>query len=240
MVIGQERASTSSQVYRVLRGRILALDLVPGAALGEQALAAELRVSRTPVREALSRLAADGLVEIFPNKGAIVAPIRTAAVMTAQFVREALEVAVARDAISRITPVGTFELRQAIAEQRLAETEGAPELFYRADERMHRTIADIAGRRMVWSYIEDTKMHMDRARRLNLIEIRSFGPLIAQHEAIVSAIEDGDAERVERSVRRHLRTILPDLERLHREHPAYFADDEIATSDAREPAHALA
>ena len=239
MAIRVQHVPTSQHVSDVLRERILALALLPGAALGEQHLAAELGVSRTPVREALGRLAADGLVEMYPNKGAIVAPIRAAAVLTAQFVRETLEVAVGREAACRIDPVGAFELRQAIEEQKLAEREGEPERFYRADERMHRKIADIAGRPMVWSHIEDAKIHMDRARKLSLIETRSFYHLIAQHEDIVSAIVQGDPDAVERSLRTHLRSILPDLERLRHEHPTYFADDEEEHSaTARERAFA--
>ncbi len=234
-----QHVPTSRHAYDVLREQILSLELAPGAPLGEQSLAAELRISRTPVREALARLAADGLVEIFPNKGAIVAPIRTAAVQTAQFVREALEVAVALEAVPRIDAAGTFELHQAIEEQKWAEAQREPQRFYRADERMHRTIADIAGRSMVWSHIENSRIHMDRARKLSLIEVPSFGHLIDQHEAIVSAIERRDKHDVERSMRRHLRNILPDLERLRREHPAYFAeDDENAALNA--PAHAFA
>ena len=236
MAIRHQHRSTSQRVYEVLRERILSLALRPGAALGEQSLAAELSVSRTPIREALGRLAADGLVEVFPNKGAIVAPIRIAAVLTAQFVREALEVAVAREAAARINAMGKLELRHAIDEQKLAEQERAPERFYRADERMHRTIAQIAGRSMVWSHIEDSKMQMDRARKLSLIASRSFDQLIAQHEAIVAAIERGDQDDAEQSVREHLRTILPDLDMLRREHPHYFANEDANDTDV----HALA
>ena len=223
--------STSVQVYRQLRGQILSLALAPGTALGEQFLAAQLNVSRTPVREALGRLSVDGLVEIYPNRGAIVAPIRTISVVTAQFVRETLEVAVAREAASRIGKAGIFDLRHAIEEQKLAEQEREPERFYRADERMHRCIAEIAGWPMVWTHIEEAKIHMDRARKLNLVEVGPFEQLIAQHEAIVSAIEAGDPDKVDRDMRAHLRSILPDLEHLKRQHPDYFADQEAALPD---------
>jgi len=231
MAFRYEHASTSHKVYRDLRERILSLTLEPRVPLGEQSLAAEMNVSRTPVREALGRLSADGLVEIIPNKGAMVAPIRTAAVLTAQFVREVLEVAVAREAASRIDPRGLFELRQAIEEQNQAEREGAAELFYRADERMHRIITGIAGRPMVWTLIEEAKIHMDRARKFSLVETSSFADLITQHEAIVDALEERDADAVDAGMRQHLRTILPDLQRLKSDHPDFFDDDE-AVADA--------
>lgn len=209
-----------------LKRRILSMSLAPRSSLGEQRLAAELNVSRTPIREALVRLAAEGLVELIPNRGAFVAPIRTDAVIAAQFVRESLEVSVAMRAAERIDSYGELQLRQAIEEQRLAEREGRASLFYRADEQMHHVIADIAGLPLVWEHILEAKVHLDRVRNLSLQDARSFSTLIDQHESIVAAISAGDTDKIQENVRTHLRRVLPDLEALRNEFPNYFQDEE--------------
>jgi len=77
-------------------------------------------------------------------------------------------------------------------EQELANAEGNAELFYQADEAMHLEIAQIAGLPLVWDYIEEAKVQMDRVRRLSLSQAQSFDKLIAQHRRIVSAIGEND------------------------------------------------
>ena len=226
MAFHRDHHPSPLHAYRTLKQRILSMSLLPRSSLGEQRLAAELNVSRTPIREALVRLAAEGLVELIPNRGAFVAPIRTDAVIAAQFVREALEVAIALRAAERITAHGELQLRQAIEEQRLAEREGRAGLFYRADEKMHRAIAGIAGQPLVWDHVLEAKVHLDRVRTLSLQDARSFPILIAQHEDIAAAIGARDADAIRRSLRTHLRQVLPDLAALKTEFPSYFQDEE--------------
>ncbi len=216
---------TSVSVYRDIRQRILSLDLSPNSHLGEQALADALKVSRTPIREALGRLSVEGLVEIYPRRGAVVAPIRLEAVRTAQFVRETLEVAIVRLAAQQATPISLFPVLQSIEEQKLAERENQPALFYAADEEMHRRICVLAGREAVWQLIEDAKTHMDRIRKLTLKPLR-ISELIVDHGKIAEAIRIGDADQAEALMRKHLRTILPSLNQLMEQHPNYFDVDE--------------
>lgn len=216
---------TSVHVYREIRSRILSLELAPNVHLGEQGLADDLNVSRTPIREALGRLSVEGLVEMYPRRGAVVAPIRLNAVRTAQFVRETLEAAIVRQAAERATPLGVFPLLQTIEEQKLAERENEPSLFYVADEKMHHQICVLAGQEAAWQLIEDAKTHMDRIRKLTL-QPRKISELIYDHEKIVGAVKRKDADLAEKRVRIHLRTILPGLEDLMEQFPEYFDMDD--------------
>src|ERR1044072_2785086 len=84
-------APTPVQAYQTLRDAIVRVDIVPGQQLSENELAAQLGVSRTPVREALARLRDEQLVHVVPQLGTFVSRISPAAVGDAQFVREALE-----------------------------------------------------------------------------------------------------------------------------------------------------
>lgn len=219
--------STASIVYKGLRQKIINLTLKPGALLVEQKLAEEYGVSRTPVREVLVWLASEGLVEILRNRGAMVAPIRVDAVRTAQFVRESLEVSVALAAAQNMDPFAKLKLSHAIEEQELANAEGNSELFYQADEAMHLEIAQIAGLPLVWGYIEEAKVQMDRVRRLSLSQAQSFDKLIAQHRNILAAIAANDHAEITASLNAHLRQVLPDIDALRTSRPEFF--------DAAEP-----
>lgn len=214
--------STASLVYKGLRQRIIDLTLKPGALLVEQKLAEEYGVSRTPIREALVWLASEGLVEILRNRGAMVAPIRIEAVRTAQFVRESLEVSVAIAAAKKMDSLSKLKLSHTIEEQELANAEGNAELFYQADEAMHLEIAQIAGMPLVWGYIEEAKVQMDRVRRLSLSQAQSFDKLITQHRRVVTAIADNDPLEITDSLIEHLRQVLPDINALSTNRPEYF------------------
>src|SRR4051794_27041342 len=95
-------ASTRSQVYTIIREAIVSLRLLPGQALSENELATQYGVSRTPVREALIRLAGDGLVEVVPQLGTFVSRISELDVREAQFIREVLECTSLPEAVQRV------------------------------------------------------------------------------------------------------------------------------------------
>lgn len=222
MAFHREHPAGQQQAHAEIKRRILSLELEPTSSLAEQRLAQELHVSRTPIRETLVRLAAEGLVELIPNRGAFVAPIRTDAVLGAQFVREALEIALGKEAAQRIDEYGELQLCQAIEEQKLANRQTRPDLFYLADERMHRIIAQIANKPMVWQHVLEAKVHLDRVRQLNLQGSESYSNLIEQHEAIIEAILKQDDRAITDCFQQHLRQVLPDLESLKQQYPQYF------------------
>ena len=219
--------STASSVYAGLRRKIVELTLKPRELLVEQKLAEEFGVSRTPVREVLVWLASEGLVEISRNRGAMVAPIRVEAVRTAQFVRESLEISVALAAAQRMTSLTELKLFHAIEEQELANKESNAAVFYTSDEAMHLEIARIAGLPLVWDYIAEAKVQMDRVRRLSLSRAQSFDSLIAQHRRIVTAIAANNRAEIEASLQEHLRQVLPDIDALRESQPEFFDDDDI-------------
>lgn len=140
------KISAAEHCYRTLSRKIIGLELKPNEPIGEHALAGLLGVSRTPVREALSRLSAEGLVDLRSRAGVVVAPIRMDAVRTAQFVREQLELAIVAEAAQQSNRRVLLGIRQAIEEQELAILEDNPDLFFECDERMHALYCSLAGR----------------------------------------------------------------------------------------------
>jgi DNA-binding GntR family transcriptional regulator len=212
------------QLYRILRERIIRNDLSPGNRLSEAEFAVAYAVSRQPVREAFIKLAEVGLVDVRPQRGTYVRKISRDAVMDARFVREAIEADIVRCLAAEADSELVAELREQLEAQRKVIRD--PERFMKSDERFHRTLAVGAGKSYAWSVVEGLKAQMDRVRFLSLIHFPT-AKLVAQHTAIVDAIEAGSEPRAEIALRAHLREILNDLPAITLEKPEFF--DEAAS-----------
>ena len=219
------RLPTTPQVFEVLRQAIVSLKIGIGQPLSENEVAVQLGVSRTPVREAFIKLAGTGLIEVLPQRGTFVVKISPRAVRDAQFVREALEVAVVRQACLKPVPDLAQRLRELIALQKSAAEDDDFDRFLTHDEAFHRTMAAAVGRERAWRVIEGEKGQMDRVRYLSLPKASPLFHLIGQHEAIATAIATENLPAAETALRLHLSEILGVLERFQREMPHLFADD---------------
>lgn len=229
--VRQPGASVADAAYRTLRRAIVTMVLPPGERLSEQELANRLAISRQPVREALLRLRAVELVEVRPKSGSFVARISVSAVQVAQFVREAVESAIARRAGCGLPAAEAARLDDNLARQRAAAAARNSELFFQLDEEFHRLLAQSVGCGQAWKTIEDSKAHMDRVRYLSLPDATPLDRLIGQHAAIVEGIAATDPEAAAAAMQRHLREIVVSLPMLARQHPALF-DDPAAELEA--------
>ena len=231
--------SIGEAVYRALREAVVTAEFEPGQKLSENELAAALGVSRTPVREALARLREDRLVAIVPQLGTFVTLISTGAVNDAAFVREALECAAVRLTSSRITPSGLEELQANIAAQELAEAGSDAEAFDRLDEALHRTICQQSGHEIAWSLSRRANGHLDRIRRLSLPDGGYMAEMLSEHRSLVAAIAEGDPDRAEAELRRHLSMVLSSIDQIRTAHPEYFeTEDTDRPRDGKESIHA--
>jgi DNA-binding GntR family transcriptional regulator len=194
--------SVPERVYDVLRERILAGELEGGARLHQENLSAQLGVSRTPVREALTRLAAEGLVELLPNRGARVAAVTLADIRAAFEARLGIEPFTARLAAERCTPATVKTLRAAIGEQQRART---PRTTYKAIRKYHLTIVEAAGNPHLVRFAETLW-----SGRIGLhVYLRQLSPDmlagdVEEHEQILAAIERRDGPEAERLARDHI------------------------------------
>ena len=175
--------TASARIHAALRDRIVALELAPGSALPEKEFAESFGVSRTPVREALLRLAEEQLVDIYPQSGTFVAPIRVSVVQDAMVIRNALERFAAGAAAARAGVADIAALDQNLARQRSAAALQDIEAFHAADEAMHQLIADIAGHPNIWRVVKREKANVDRVRLLSLHFAGRFETVIAEHAA---------------------------------------------------------
>lgn len=218
-------STTAAQVERDLREQIIRLDLRPGARLSEQDIATRLGVSRQPVREALIALAKSKLVEIRPNRGTVVVKISARQMLEARFVRESIEVAVARRAAAGFDDWSRQRIEQVLGRQRAACDAADHNAFRREDEAFHAVVAEGARCRLAWSAVADIKAHMDRVCNLQLRNPASMRLLIEQHRGIVAAIDARDADAAAEAMRVHLSGILSELPRIEADHPTLFERD---------------
>ncbi|SCB34002.1 GntR family transcriptional regulator [Rhizobium multihospitium] len=202
------RQPIAVQVYERLRRAITTLSMLPSEALSEKELSLQLGVSRTPVREALIRLADEGLIDILPQRGSFVAPIRLRDVEEAQFIRESLEVAVSRRLAGGCSRRFLTEIKSNLYDQEKAVNTEALDLFLDLDEAFHRSFCEEAGLSKSWRVIQAVKLQMDRVRYLSLPDLGHLRILLTQHRSIVDAIEAGDVEKAGSDMAAHLREVL--------------------------------
>ena len=223
-VLPLRRNTIAAQVRAVLRRDIIAGHLPPRALLSEQELSRRFGVSRTPVREALIKLSEENLVEIFPQHGSFVAPIKLSDVYDAQFVRESLEVSAILKAAERIEPAHQRQLSAFLDRQRLYHRARDEDGFMQADEGMHALIMEIAGHSGVWQYVESAKAQMDRVRYLAMRIPQKQSIVVAEHAAVVERLVVRDAKGAAEAMRVHLRGIFRTIEILTAERHAYFLE----------------
>ena len=192
----------SDQVYEQLKDGILQGFLTPETRLTETEVAQQIGVSPTPVREAFRRLAAEGLLEIFPWKGAKVRNITEKEIQETYQCREVLEGLACRLAAAKIDSQGLQQLRRFIQQSAAALD---PADVVALNSAIHNLIIDYAGNSKLQStlglfhetIIRDRTLTADNTDRRNSIQ--------AEHEAIIAALESGDEDAAEQAMRTHVR-----------------------------------
>jgi DNA-binding GntR family transcriptional regulator len=214
--------TASRRVYLSLRQRIVGMSMLPGERIVERDIAEEFGTSRTPVHEAVQRLADEGLIEVIPRSGTFVARIPLDALEEANLVRHALETAIIEKAATRAGAEGAARLRAILAEQEAAIAANDLHGFHRADEGFHALLSELSGYPGVWPIIQQAKTQMDRYRQLTLpLEGRMAG-VLEEHRAVVEAIEAQDPQRAVAAMREHLDHVMPVLEITRKLRPEFF------------------
>lgn len=216
------------QVYETLQSKILTFELKPYQVLSEASVSDMLGVSRTPAREALTKLAENNFVDVVPQRGSQVAPLREEDLDRSQFMREALEIALLRRAMTLgDRPSLVRGLRKEVTLQQTYVRFEDSESFYASDEVFHGLIAEHARQPSVLPEILRLKEHMDRFRHLMVSGVEDLNYVIDQHRDIVDAIEADDTATAEKNMIEHLRRIFDYLPRARAKFPDYFEDVDL-------------
>ncbi len=200
----QRDASKTERVYAHLRRRIRELALPPGEPLRKEEIALELGVARAPVSEAIGRLADEGLVEVFPQHGSFVAPIRGAEVRESLFIRTALETEAMRRLALTADAGLLARLDENLRHQAAALDEGDLPRFHDLDESLHALLFAAVESPRALRLLEAARAPLDRVRRLALPEPGRAEATLAEHQRLVDAVRSGDPELAGAAMRVHL------------------------------------
>jgi len=214
----------ASVVFRELRDEIVSMRRKPGEAIAEKQIAESYGVSRTPVREAVLRLADDGLVEVFPQSGTYVSRIPLNRLPEAIVIRKTLEEGTVRYAASRASPADIRALYANLELQDRMRVAGDHEGFHQSDEAFHNLLAEISGYPGFWTVIQQVKVQVDRCRRLTLPEPGRVAQVIAEHTAVVEAVAAHDPERAVKSMAAHLDGLRTAVDAVSASHRQYFVN----------------
>ncbi len=200
----QQLSSLSQQAYQRIRDKIVMLHLAPGTLLQEAALMEELQLGRTPIREAIQRLASEGLITLRPRRGAFVADLSITDLQQIFEVRRVIEGYAAALAAERATAADRAALRAALTQLHEGDSNGDTQLHMEIDRQFHRTLARSAHNK----YLETT---LSRLYNLNLrlwfLALAKIGPMresIEELQRVIDAIERHDSPAAERAIRDHI------------------------------------
>ncbi|MEO5877728.1 MAG: GntR family transcriptional regulator [Streptosporangiaceae bacterium] len=196
------RGSLRDLAYETLRDQIIRVELAPGQRLFERDMAAQLNVSRIPLREALRRLETDGLVLVVPGKGALVSPFTPADVRDLFDVRENLESLAARLAAQRAGKDGLWLLGRRLRECETATRQGRPQRLAVANSLFHGEIVRLAANPLLISMMGPIEVRMQRL--FHLTAERDPVQQCSEHEELYEAIASGNALAAETCALRHV------------------------------------
>lgn len=214
--------SLGQRVYQTLRQGILSLAYRPGEILRKPEICEALGVSRSPVADAVARLQAEGLVDVIPQAGTFVARFTMQEIREGAFLREAIEVAAIERVAARIADAELQRLRRNLTVQTALVADGDIPGFYAMDAAMHELLLSFTGFPKLAVVAETAWLHVNRARQLILPVPGRVEATLAEHQAILSALEARDPVAARGAVQAHLRQLLTYLEPLERDRPELF------------------
>lgn len=216
------RTTASEEIYHTLRAEILCLRFKPGEELNLQLLTEQLQVSRSPVRDALMRLAGDNLVDIFPQRGTRVSLINLKQVEEERFLRKSLEESAVKKLIYQGKEDDWHAMERAIADQVDAMGKSDFVLFLEADDAFHQAIFEAIGMGRIWKIIKGQGGNYHRIRLLSFYEKNVIANIIDEHRRMLAALQAKAVDTILALQNNHLSKLLQETESIVAHYPTYF------------------
>ena len=201
--------SLADKAYQEIRGLIVSLELAPGAVIDERELIERLEIGRTPVREALRRLAHERLVEVYPRRGMFVTGVDVRELARLSEVRGVLEPEAARLAAERATDADREELGGLLLELDAGRSE-----LIDLDERIHRAVYRAAHNDLLEGTLEQYYVLALRIWSIALDRAHELEEAVEEHRALLEAIQAGDGERAAETMRAHVQNFEQAMHRV--------------------------
>ncbi|MCT4554784.1 MAG: GntR family transcriptional regulator [Pelagimonas sp.] len=212
--ITQPPATLRDMVQEQMRDAIIEGHFQPGERLVERPLCEQLGVSRTVIRETIRYLEAEGLVDILPGKGPIVALLNWQDAQQIYDIRRMLETAAARRCAEQITPDRAARLQAALIQLQEAVRARKPGDMFRATADFYREIFEGAGHHIAWEIVQRLNGRISRLRLMTLSSTERAQPGPDHMHAICAAITSGAPDAAAEAVMRHLNDTRAIAERL--------------------------
>lgn len=219
------RVTASEEIYQTLRSEILSLRFKPGEELNLQQLSMQLQVSRSPVRDALMRLASDNLVDIFPQKGTRVSLINLKQVEEERFLRKSLEESAVKKFIYASREEHFTAMAGAIENQISAMKRNDFISFLDEDDRFHSIMFGGIGLQRIWNIIKAQGGNHHRIRLLSFSEKNVLSSIIEQHQNMLQAVKAKQLDLMLSLEDKHLSKLLQETESMVGRYPAYFKQE---------------
>jgi DNA-binding GntR family transcriptional regulator len=200
-----DNLTLSERVYKHLREEILSDRLPPGTELSEVALSKELAISRGPIREAMGRLAAEGLINVRPRRRAEVRSLTPQELIDAYEVREALEVLAVRLAVPRVTEADLARLDHLIEKMAEHAKENAIGDFFAVNVEFHETLCELSGNKKLREVHHRLEGEIGRFQARTLALRGNLDGSLTEHRAILAAIRLRDADKAAALTAAHVR-----------------------------------
>ena len=199
--------ATKDYLYRVLKDKIMGLELAPGSQLSENDIVREFGISRTPIREVLKKLENEKLVEIIPQTGTRVSLIDKNLIDQVLFMRYTIEKEIIKILQHCAGAETLLELDNFISAQEFFYFKGMLPKFQDSDNEFHQKLYALAQKEFVWETIEGLSSHYNRIRLLRLMngQQADVGLIIREHRAILDFIRDQEPPgRIEQILTNHI------------------------------------
>lgn len=214
--------SLKQYVLSVLTYNIVRLNLTPGERVNESEISQQLRISRTPIREALLDLSEKKIVSIQPRSGTFVAYIDMEIVSQFLYLRSVMERDLSRLACKYVTPEDIDALRENIAIQKYYYQAYKPAKLLECDIKFHASIYSICKKDFVNDVISNLSIHFNRIRYLSITK-KEFILKISEHEQYVDALEAGNAHLAMSISDRHMEHTFEDFQWIKETFPSYIS-----------------
>lgn len=215
------RESGRDYALRNIKENIINLELVPGSQISENELAAEMGLSRTPVREALIELSKVEIVEIHPQRKSTVPLINSELVEESRFMRNLLECAVVELVCEMAGPMDIERLNANIRLQSFYLDGTYTNELMALDNQFHGMLFEIAKKTRVFQLIQNIAIHFDRVRGMALSSVKDL-KVVQDHQDLVELIRQKDAKGAQELMTLHLNRYKIDLPTIRAAYPQYF------------------
>ncbi len=219
----QAKETAREYAFRQLKDNIISLDLEPGSMVSENEIAAQLGISRTPVREALIELSRVNVVEILPQKGSRIMLIDYDMVEESRFMRLVLEREIVRLLCTLENRPDISYLEENIRLQQFYIEHTNPERLLELDNQFHALLFQLANKVQCYGWmIDGLSVHFDRVRAMSLNAVKDI-KIISDHVDLVQAIKDRNVTLAEQLMEKHLTRYKIDEITIREKYPNYFS-----------------